>query len=279
MSIKKRVSEVDWQRAFLNLQEVFRSAAEYKKFQQERQNILARYKHGDGRPVLIFPSFGSNDKTTGPLRGFLTEAGYKPYAWEGGFNIGIKDKTTQHLHDRLVKIFEENGRRKITLIGHSLGGLYARTLAQEYPDMIREVITIGTPFGIGMQQQEKRRHTITQKVNDPKYSLDKPGVGERLLTPPDGIPTTSIFSKSDGIGGWQSCLNPATPLSENVEISSSHLGMVWHADTLSILLDRMSQVEGQWKPYAHPAQDTPPKNPNWHPSANDNSWRFYGPKP
>lgn len=278
MNIRKRLSEVDWDRAHLNLREAFRSYAEYKEFKKSQEELKAVFPKGDGHPVLIFPSFGSNDKTTQPLRAFLSDMGYKPYAWEGGFNVGIKDKTAHHLYERLIKIYEENGHQKVTLIGHSLGGLYARTLAQEYPNMVKEVITVGTPFGIGMQKDEKRRHTITQKLNDPRYSLNNPGMPERLLTPPAGIPTTSIFSKSDGIGGWQSCLNPATPLSENIEVSSSHLGMIWHKDTLSIILDRMTQ-SGPWKPYAHPAAETPPKNPNWAPPANDNNWKFYTPAP
>ncbi len=203
--------------------------------------------------------------------------GYKAYGWEGGINAGLRDSTVEHLHKRLKEIYEENGHQKVSLIGHSMGGMYARCLAHEFPEMVRDVITMGTPFGIGMNKEATPgwlANTI-QFLSHAKYTLKTHGMAERLLTPPD-LPTTSIFSKTDGIAGWQACLNPKTPWTENIEVTSSHMGMICNKGVLAILLDRLAQPEGAWQNYKNPSTETPPPNPEWKPAASN--WRFF-PKP
>ncbi len=256
----------EWKRRLLNLTESFRSAAEYKKLQRVWDDCLARAPSGDGHPVLILPGFAADDRMTEPLRKALTEKGYKACAWEGGRNMGLNDRTTAHLRDRLAQVFKENGNRKVTLIGHSLGGIYARELAREFPEMVRGVMTVGTPFGVGMAKNAVPNplSVFVKMLSKTDLSLDEQDMAQRVLTPPP-VPTTSIFSKEDGIAGWRACLNPAALQAENIEVSSSHVGLIWSAKTFGIVLERLSQPEGGWKPFTGASKDAAPKNPDWKP--------------
>ncbi len=265
---------------------VFRNAAEYAKYRQKsftqgasntakefyqytqaRSDLKKEAPQGDGHPVLIIPAFTANDLLSWPLRDLLSSKGYKAYAWKGGFNMGMTEKTAKHLATRLEKIYKENGNQKVTIVGHSLGGFYARALAQEFPDMVRAVVTINTPFGVGMNKGAIPPTVLStiDKLSDKKYSVDREGMAERMLTPPP-VPTTSIFSKSDRVSNWVVCLNPNTPLSENIEVNASHLGSIWHKDTLAVILERLSQPEGKWKPHQGALKTAHPPNPNWKPT-------------
>jgi len=269
---------VYWKRNFLNATEAFRLATEFNQFRATWPELRATAPQGDGHPVLIIPGFTASDLPSYRLRRALREVGYNAYGWDGGVNTGLRNKTVEHLHSRLKEIYDENGGQKVSLIGHSMGGIYARCLAHEFPDMVRDVITVGSPFGIGMNKGATPALLVNtiQLLSNSKYSLKVAGMAERLLTPPD-VPTTSIFSKMDGIAGWRACLNPKTRWSENIEVKSSHMGMICNKDVLSILLDRLAQPEGAWKIYKNASKETPPPNPAWKPAANSN-WRLF-PKP
>lgn len=254
----------DWKKHWLNLTETFRSAAEYTKLWYLLEECLDRAPAGDGHPVLIIPGFTADDSMTAPLRTAVAKKGYKACAWEGGRNMGLNDKTAAHLRERLEEVFKENGNQKITLIGHSLGGIYARELAREFPEMVRGVITIGTPFGAGLERDAVPAvlSAAINSLSNKRFFFNDKDMASRILTPPP-VPTTSIYSKYDGIAGWRACLNPVAPQAENIEVASSHLGLVWSEETFSIVLERLSQPEGAWKPFCRAANDNPPGNPEW----------------
>lgn len=256
------------------LQDAFTCAQEYRDYRHVKRAIRAQAPVGDGHPVLVLPGFTSNDASTAPLRHMLKKKGYKPYKWKGGVNLGLKQKTATHLAHRLKEIYEQNGRQKVSLVGHSLGGIYARVLAQEYPDLVRDVITVDTPFGVGMDRASTTPFVVNTiiRLSDPQFSLDNPGIAERMLTPPEE-PTTSIFSKSDTVAGWTACLNPDTPHTENIEVHASHIGSIWHQETVATILERLAEPEGRWKPSSHAAHEKTPANPNWKPAGND--WRLF----
>ncbi|HJW12280.1 MAG TPA: alpha/beta fold hydrolase, partial [Albitalea sp.] len=106
---------------------------------------LRKLPAGDGHPVLVFPGLGAHDVTTLPLRGFLADRGYAPYPWRQGFNFGPRSGVVERCHEQLDAIHAEH-RRPVSLIGWSLGGVYAREVAKEMPDKVRCVVTLGTPF-------------------------------------------------------------------------------------------------------------------------------------
>lgn len=237
-------------RAFLIATEPVRAADEARQFPAALRELGATMPHGDGHPVLVIPGFSAHDLSTLPLRHALDKMGYKTFGWEAGINAGLTEKKIRHLYQHLEGIYEENGCQKVTIIGHSLGGLVARCLAHEFPDMIAGVITLGSPFGVGAEPDEvpKWLVNIIQKLNDKEYTLKKPGMSERLLTPAKNIPHTSISSIHDGIGGYKACLNPDTPLAENIILNeASHTGLVCNGEVLAIVLDRLAQLKGQFE--------------------------------
>ena len=109
------------------------------------QPLLSRAPKGDGHPVLVFPGLVASDLSTKPLRRFLETAGYAAYPWEHGRNLGPREGILEGCLARLKELRRKH-RKKVSLIGWSLGGLYARELAKLAPKDVRLVITLGTPF-------------------------------------------------------------------------------------------------------------------------------------
>ncbi len=202
---------------------------------------LKRVPRGDGHSVLVFPGLGANDATTAPLRNFLQQVGYSAYPWKQGFNFGPKPGVMQVLRQSLQRAAERHGG-KVSLVGWSLGGLYARELAKEMPELTRCVITLGTPFaGHPRATNAWRFYELVsgQSVHDPALI-------EQLKTLPP-VPTTSIFSRTDGVVAWQCSLNPQAPLAENIEVHASHIGMGMNPLALFAIADRLRQNPVQWQ--------------------------------
>ncbi|HKX39674.1 MAG TPA: alpha/beta hydrolase [Burkholderiaceae bacterium] len=204
---------------------------------------LRRLPSGDGHPVLVFPGMGANDFTTAPLRSFLDRLGYVTRPWGQGFNFGPRDGVLKRCASDVRALADAHGR-PVSLIGWSLGGLYAREMAKELPDHARCVITLGTPFtGHPRATNAWRVFEVLsgQKAEDPAMMA-------RLRTPPP-VPTTSIYSRTDGIVSWRCSLNEPSPIAENIEVHASHVGMGMNPLALYAIADRLAQVPGQWKPF------------------------------
>lgn len=244
---------------------------------------------GDGHPVLILPGFMTTDTFTAPLRQRIEEKGYKAFTWDNGMNTGFDETTAQHLKKRLKEVYEAGGKKKVSLVGHSLGGIYARELAREFPDMVRDVITLGTPFGKMDDPAEGSSAALARfydAMNPNSVHKGHDDIGARCLTPPP-VPTSSLYSQGDGIINWKAAINPAVPQAENVEVYGSHLGMTANAITIAVVLDRLSQKEGDWKPFDKskypalfmPANAAPatPENPQWE--QKDAKKQFFKKKP
>src|SRR6202171_4186615 len=107
--------------------------------------LLMRAPRGDGHPVLTLPGFLASDLSMAPMRRYLKELGYDAYAWNMGRNLGGLSSLRGALRDLLKQTYETTGR-KVSIVGWSLGGVYARDLAVQLPDMVRSVITLGSPF-------------------------------------------------------------------------------------------------------------------------------------
>jgi len=204
---------------------------------------------GDGHPVVIFPGLGSNDESTRYLRTFLSNLGYNVYPWGLGRNLGPRqglDNLTSTVVERIREISKENNNAKVSLIGWSLGGIYVRELAKSAPELVRQVITLGTPF-------KGDPNATNVKVLYEFLSKDKshydPSIIESIAKKPN-TPFTSIYSKTDGVVAWQSCLEIETNISENIEISgASHLGLGHNPICMHVIANRLSQPELKWKLY------------------------------
>ncbi len=200
---------------------------------------------GDGHPVLVLPGLLADDTSTQALRGFLNSHGYQAHGWKQGRNVGLRGTVEQDMLARMNELFERHGRRKLSLVGWSLGGLYARQLAKLTPDKVRCVISLGSPF-IG-SPKATNAWRIYETASGAKLE-EQDLIGTGLADPPP-VPTTSIFSRTDGICAWQNCLNPEGPEIENIEVHGSHCGLGHLPAAVYAIADRLAQPEGTWKKF------------------------------
>jgi hypothetical protein len=200
---------------------------------------------GDGHPVLVLPGLLAEDASTRPLRSFLNSHGYRAHGWKQGRNYGLRGSLERDMVARVDELFGRYDRRKISLVGWSLGGLYARQLAKLAPDKVRCMISLGSPFaGSPKSTNAWRAYEMASggKVED--LDLLTHGLAD---APP--VPTTSIFSRTDGICAWQTCLNDDGPQTENIEVIGSHCGLGHHPAAVFAVADRLAQPEGAWKKF------------------------------
>lgn len=203
--------------------------------------LLSRLPAGDGHPVIVFPGLGATDFTTQPLRNFLRDRGYTPYPWDQGFNFGPRNGVLDGCRRQVREMSQRHGQRA-SLIGWSLGGIYAREIAKEQPADVRCVVTLGTPFAGHPRATNAWR--FYEMVSG--HSTHDPDLTAQLKNPPP-CPTTSIYSKSDGVVSWQCSLNPRAPLAENIEVHASHIGMGMNPLALYAIADRLAQDPAHWK--------------------------------
>jgi len=201
---------------------------------------------GDGHPVLVLPGLITSDAATKPLRSFLEDRGYEVSGWGLGRNLGLRRGVQDGMLD-LVKTLNERHGRKVSLVGWSLGGLYARQIAKTMPERVRSVITLGSPFASGPKATNAWR--TYEAVSGQRADNRPPAFGgEMRLTPP--VPTTAIFSRTDGICAWQGCVEQPGAQVENIEVAgASHCGMGHHPAIVYAVADRLAQPEGEWKPF------------------------------
>jgi pimeloyl-ACP methyl ester carboxylesterase len=202
---------------------------------------LRRLPAGDGHPVLVFPGLAASDITTLPLRNFLAERGYLAFPWQQGFNRGPREGLLEACIERVKSLHRRHGRT-VSLVGWSLGGVYARELAKELPDQVRCVITLGSPFSGHPRATNAWRvfeFLSGKSVHDPQLLAG--------LREPPPVPTTSIFSRTDGVVAWQCSVNPDHPHTENIEVHASHLGLGMNPLALYAVADRLAQDPAQWQ--------------------------------
>ncbi len=207
--------------------------------------ILRSAPSGDGHPVLVFPGLIASDLSTAPLRRYLIDRGYRAHRWHQGRNLGPRPGVEAACLARVRQLRAITGR-KVTLIGWSLGGIYARETAKHAPDDVRAVITLGTPFAghpRATNAWQVYEMASGERVDDRR---DYHTIRE---APP--VPTTSIYSRTDGVVAWQcSVQSPqAGRQTENIEVHASHIGLGVNPAVLYAIADRLAQPEGAWKPF------------------------------
>jgi hypothetical protein len=237
--------------------EPVRAALEYVGARlMDRRSLPA----GDGHPVVLFPGLAADKTAMGPLRNVCEDLGYAAYDWGRGFNtgpVGDIDEWIAELgsHVQTVACAHDS---KVSLIGWSLGGIYAREIARLMPDTVRQVITLGTPFaGDG---DATNVGWLYRMLSGQQPLIDDSLALRLRCTPP--VPTTSIYSRSDGVVAWQACVEACHhERAESVEVEASHIGLVWHPTAWAVIADRLSQAECAWcrwvDPHQPAANDTP----------------------
>lgn len=198
---------------------------------------------GDGQPVLVLPGLITSDTSTRPLRAILSALGYPVYGWNLGRNFGPLPGVEKGMIDRVKELHEKHGR-KVSIVGWSLGGIYARQLAKMMPDHVRQVITLGSPFN--GDPRATNAWKVYEFASGHKVSDRDRHMGGAISLAPD-VPTTSIFSKTDGICAWQNCLEADLPHTENIQVRGSHCGLGHHPAAVFAVTDRLAQKEDNWQ--------------------------------
>jgi pimeloyl-ACP methyl ester carboxylesterase len=204
--------------------------------------ILSSAPRGDGHSVLIFPGLTASDASTLTLREFLRAHGYKAHEWGLGLNLGPREGVLDACLDRVKRLRKQSGR-KVSLIGWSLGGIYAREMAKLAPEDVRCVITLGTPF------TGSPRATNAWRVYELASGERVDSMEDSRFASPPPVPTTSIFSRTDGVVAWQCSLERETSKAENIEVDASHVGLGAHPAVIYAIADRLAQPDGAWKKF------------------------------
>lgn len=213
--------------------------------------LLQRAPAGDAHSVIVFPGLAASDTSTFPLRRYLETLGYDVSGWEQGSNFGPRAGVLDAIKRMVIDTHHKVGR-KVSLVGWSLGGIYAREIAKELPDCVRCVITLGTPFAGAPRSTNAWR--LYEMVSG--RSSDREAEHFNLKQAPP-VPTTSIYSKTDGIVAWQSSIQSAAPhlghqQTENVQVLASHFGIGLNPGAWWTVADRLAQPEGQWQTFRKP---------------------------
>ncbi len=204
--------------------------------------LTALAPRGDGQPVLVLPGLTTSDRATIALRRFLRSKGFSAYGWEQGLNFGPLPGVEAGLIARIEELHEKYDQ-KVSLVGWSLGGIYARQLAKMMPKKVRQVITLGSPFRGDPRATNAWR--VYQMASGQSVDKGEKHMGGAIHKAPS-VPTTAIYSKTDGICAWQNCIEEETDLTENIEVKASHCGLGHHPAAVYAIADRLSQAEGEW---------------------------------
>ena len=231
----------------LYLSEPGRAVADYGLYLAARP-LVPRLPRGDGHPVLVLPGLLADDVSTRALRVTLRKLGYQVHGWGLGRNIGPTAACVKGMRDKIDHLNDEYGR-PVSLIGWSLGGIFARDLARRAPGAVRQVITLGSPFRIARHTQTRAAKVFERfshlHVEHRTFPLENEAE-------PLSMPATSIYSHFDGIVHWQTCLNTPGERCENIAVMASHLGLGHHPASLWAITDRLAQPEGAWTPFKAP---------------------------
>ena len=221
-----------------------RAVLEYGGLAAALPVLLARTERGDGHPVLVFPPWLGDDKVTWTLRRLLRLRGYAAQGWGLGRNLGVNPRLTQEV-TALVEGAAERARRRVSIVGWSAGGIAAREAARLLPERVRSVVTLGSPF-----QQDVRETLfgrVYRRLSGPGFEeiVNDESVARLRAAPP--VPSTAIFSATDGVVPPDWCRERPGPRAENIKVPGSHCGLAHNALAIYAVLDRLAQPEGEWR--------------------------------
>jgi dienelactone hydrolase len=201
---------------------------------------------GSPRPVLVLPGFIGSDQSTVPLRSFLWAIGHRPHGWGIGRNIGPANHVAAGI-DRLLVRLADDYREPIDIIGWSLGGVFGRMLALNRPELVRQVISMGSPIKLDRDQSNvsvlfELMGSIWKFSSTPR-KLDV----DRIP-----VPSTTIWTRSDGVVPGLACRQTPSRFAEVVEVRGSHCGLGHNGAVLRVVADRLAQPDDSWEPFRIP---------------------------
>lgn len=191
---------------------------------------LASGHDGQGRPVMVIPGFLAQDFMTQTLRRTLRQANYRPHGWKFGRNLGISRPLFEAMLGR-IETLARRYDRPVALVGWSLGGLYARELAKERPELVERVVTLGSPFSGDCRQNHAWQ--LYEWIND--HPVDAPPI-EACLSEKPSVRTVALWSARDGIVSPASARGLEGEADERIEVDCTHLGFVCAPPALKAIL-------------------------------------------
>lgn len=204
---------------------------------------------GDGHGVLVLPGLLASDWSTQVLRRFVSGLGYRVLGWGLGRNLGPTASVLDGIPRAVRELARETGA-PVSVIGWSLGGIYGREIAREHADVVREVITLGSPFAMVDSRQSRADAVFRRRAH---LHADPARVPRReQVSRPIPVPSTAVYSRRDGIVDWHACIADPGPTHENVEVRCGHLGFGVDPATLWLLADRLAQQAHRWQPFQPP---------------------------
>lgn len=212
-------------------------------FRKQMRNL----PKGDGHPVLLLPGFMASDRSTRPMRRLFDDLGYKSYGWGLGRNVRFNENREREMSDLVEQIYADNGQ-KLSIVGWSLGGVFARELAKMHPDIVRFVISLGSPIS------NNRRHAapsrLFEAINGKETQPEAEGRYRDLEAAPP-VPTTSILTRTDGVVSWRGSVQcPSKGAdTENIVVPASHVGLGVNPLVMVAVADRLAQSEDDWAPF------------------------------
>ena len=209
----------------------FRAPLEWL-FSYQNKRKLAHVPHGQGQLVVLVPGFGADEWSMRPLKKFLTGLNYRVFDWGHGRNRGHVSQDTEKLAQTAAAISQAHEDEPVRLIGWSLGGVLSREVARLYPQLVAQVITMGTPLIGGPKYTVvANRYARSMKLDLDAYEAEIHAINQQGLTQP----LTVIYSKSDGIVGWRAAVDSYNPHARNTEVHCSHMGMGVNAEVWDVI--------------------------------------------
>lgn len=228
----------------LTLAEPGRAMGELASFYALRP-LLSMLPKGDGHGVLVLPGFMAGDVSTAPLRSLLRDLGYDAVGWNLGRNVRVDEARVSAMMACVDELYERTGR-KVSIVGWSLGGVFARELAKQAPEKVRLVISLGSPISDDRNHTNARR--LFEYLNGREPEPMRNGRFRTLGEAPP-VPTTSILTKTDGIVHWRGSVQHGGLEVENIEVLASHCGLGVNPCAVYAIADRLAQAEGHWTPF------------------------------
>ncbi|MEZ5570172.1 MAG: alpha/beta hydrolase [Halioglobus sp.] len=228
----------------LALTEAQRALVEIFSLSLSRRALDRVAPHGDGHAVMVLPGFLGSDGYNAALRRFLSRLEYGVHGWGMGQNLGPRDGVLEGLELRLQALAERYGG-PVSLVGHSLGGIFARELARRHPEWVRQVISMGSPFGEGRMTASipARLFTALNPTDELPVEID-------LLSSAPPVPTTAIYSKGDGIVNWQTtCQKDGHTRTQSIRVRGSHCGMTLNPSIWFLVAERLAIPLDEWRPF------------------------------
>ncbi len=191
---------------------------------------------GDGRSVIVYPGFLANDLSTLRLRRSLTAANYEAFGWGLGSNWGARVNTLDRLVQRLEAAVAQCNGAKASLIGWSLGGIYAREVAKLRPDLVDRVISLGSPFSGDMRANNG--WWLYEFINDhpvdaPPLEIDAP------VKPP--VPTYAVWSPIDGVVAPESARGLPCESDRQIELRIRHLSLARAPEAITLIGELLAE--------------------------------------